>query len=801
MCVVKEIPPERLRRRSDPSSFPFDTTESIALIEGIIGQERAVRALDFGLSVSSPGYNIYVSGLTGTGRTTYARSAVQKVAGEGLTPGDWVYVNNFEEPDRPLAIALPCGMGHGFAQEVDDLIEELKREVKKAFESDEYARRKDALMKKFQEVTQQVLNHTEAMVKEKGFSLVRTTTGFGTIPMMQDRAMTPEEFEALDGDSKANLEAKSQELQTEIAAMVRKVKDLEKKARERLKGLDEQMALFAVGHHVNDIKEKYRDYPKIGKFMDSLKDEVVSHIDDFRGLEEQPSSSPQAPWARTRDPQAVFNKYKVNVLVNNAECRGAPVIFETNPTYYNLLGKIEYKGQLGIMVTDFTMIKPGALHRANGGYLILHAADVLKYPLAWDGLKRTLRNREIKIENMGEQLRADAVVGLQPEAIPLDVKVIMIGSPWIYQALYVMDEDFRKLFKVRADFDMSMARTQEHAEKYGAFIGSVCSREGLIHFDREAVARVIEYSSRLVEDQEKLSTRFNDIVELLYEANAWAKKEHSHAVSASHVDQALEEKAYRSMLVEEKIQEMILRDKIMVDTSGEAVGQINGLSIYDMGDYSFGRPSRITAKAFIGRAGVVNIEREIRMSGTIHSKGVLILAGYLGAKYAHNKPLALSASLCFEQNYEGVDGDSASSTELYALLSELSGLPVKQSIAVTGSVNQRGEIQPVGGVTRKIEGFFAVCKARGLDGSHGAIIPSRNVDNLMLKEEVLEAVRQGLFRVWSVDTIDEGLEILTGVPAGIMGPDGEYPKDTVHGRVDRRLAEWAETMSKHGPGY
>lgn len=793
--MIRKIPPEELRKTCDASQFAFESTENTSLIEGIIGQERAVRAMSFGLRVTSPGYNIFVSGLTGTGRTTFTKTTVREMALQGQTPGDWVYVSNFEEPDKPLALRLPCGVGYGFSKDVDDLIEELKREMRKAFESDDYARQKEALVKKFQEMIQVLVTQTESKVREKGFSLVRTSNGFGTVPMVEGRNMTPEEFEGLDDKARKTLEGKGQELQTEITAMVRRVKDLEKKARERLKNLDEQMALFAVGHHVNELREKYKDHERVCCYLESMKREIVSHIDDFRGQEEVQSAIP-APWGKARDPQMAFNKYKVNLLVNNVDCEGAPVVFETNPTYYNLFGKIEYKGQLGIMVTDLTMVKAGAMHKANGGYLILHAGDVLKNPLSWDALKRTLKNREIKIENMGEQLRADAVVGLQPESIPLQAKVILLGSPVIFRMLYMLDEDFRKLFKVRVDFDVEMPLNPEHLEKYAAFVGSVCSKEGLRHFNPGAVSKVIEYSSRLVEDQTKLSARFNEVVELLYEANAWAEQDEADLVLESHVERAIEEKEYRSSLIEEKIRDLILRGKILVETSGEAVGQVNGLSIYDMGEYSFGRPSKITAKAWIGRSGVVNIEREIEMSGAIHSKGVLILAGYLGAKYAHDKPLALSASLCFEQNYEGVDGDSASSTELYALVSELSELPIKQSIAVTGSVNQQGEIQPVGGVVRKIEGYYMICKARGLDGNHGVIIPRQNEDNLMLKEEVVEAVRQGLFHIWSVDNIDDGLEILTGVSAIERGPDGTYSEGSVHALVDERLTEWAQTISR-----
>ncbi|MEW5899220.1 MAG: Lon protease family protein, partial [Bacillota bacterium] len=498
------------------------------------------------------------------------------------------------------------------------------------------------------------------------------------------------------------------------------------------------------------------------------------------------------------DSRDIFNRYKVNLFVNNADTKGRPVIIESNPYYYNLFGKIEYRSVMGSLTTDFTMLKAGAVHRANGGYLILQAKDVLSDPLAWDALKKALKNRQTIIENIGEQYRIVPTASLRPEPIPVDVKVILIGSPYLYYLLYALDEDFQKFFKVRVDFDTEMPRTPENLKNYAAFAGSVCSREKLKHFDRAGLAELIEYGSRLCGDQNKLSTRFNEVVQIIYEAAAWAEAEGAAHVSAPHVRRAVEERVYRSSRLEEKIQEMIRQGKILVDTEGAVMGQVNGLSVVDIGDYSFGKPSRITAKTFMGQEGVVNIERETRMSGRLHTKGVLTLAGFLGDRFAQDKPLRLSARITFEQLYEGVDGDSASSTELYALLSALSGLPVKQGIAVTGSVNQNGEIQPIGGVTEKIEGFFAVCKIKGLTGEQGVIIPHQNVDNLMLKHEIIEAVQEGKFHIYAVRTVEEGISILTGAPAGIRGADGKYPENTVFYLVDKKLREYAEGLAGFG---
>lgn len=793
-----EVPVERLRHVCDPTQFNFRTTEEVEpLAEAIIGQERAVRAMEFGLRVRCPGYNVYVSGPTGTGRSTYARSAVEAVAADGAVPDDWCYVNNFDDPVQPLALRLPAGQGRKFAQDVDELVDDLKAEIPKIMASKEFDERKAAVRRKYQEESSARLGELDAAVKASGFALQHTTAGFLTVPLKEGKPMDQEDLAALTDEERADLERRSEAVQEKVVEALRSLKSLEKEFKAELTDLERRAVSGAISPFFSRLEAKYEAVPRVGEYLEAFLKDVLDRLDEFKPREEGEGQVVMALAAMAqRAGEPSFRRYKVNLLVNNAEAKGAPVVIETNPTYYNLFGSIEYQGQLGTLATDFTLVKPGAIHRANGGYLILQAHDLLANPLSWEALKRALKNKEVRIENIGEQYRLVPTTTLRPEPVPLDVKVVLIGSSLVYQLLYNYDEDFRKFFKVKADFDVEMDRTPKHIHKYASFIGSVCRREELRHMDPSAVARIVEYSSRLVGDQDKLSTRFNEVVELVYESCAWAEAEGAAHVSASHVEKAIDEKIYRSNLIEEKFQEMLTAGKIMVDTEGRTVGQVNGLAVLGLGDYLFGKPTRITAKTFQGEDGVINIERESRLSGRLHNKGVLILGGFLGDRYGQDKPLTLSASLAFEQSYEEVDGDSASSTELYALLSSLSGLPIRQDLAVTGSVNQHGQVQPIGGVNQKIEGFFDLCAARGLTGSQGVLIPHQNVRDLMLKEEVIEAARAGLFHIYAVRTIDEGIEILTGIPAGERQADGSYPEDTVHGRVDRRLRRWAEEMAR-----
>jgi lon-related putative ATP-dependent protease len=774
----------QLRRVCDPESLPFATTASVEGPVGMIGQDRAVRAFEFGLSIRRPGCNIYMAGVTGTGKTTYSRNYLEERAAAEPVPGDWCYLYNFADPDHALAVELEPGAATGLARAMEELVEDLKREVPRAFSSEEYERRKNALAQGFQEASSAILIELERQVQAAGFALARVGSGFATVPAVEGRPMAREEFEALSMDQREQLESRAMELQELVGRASRKLAELELQGRSQMQALDQEIGRLAISGPMTTLTRRYGSHTKLAAYFKAVETDILERLNLFR--EAPPAGSPGQP----------FQRYRVNILVNNGSTKGAPVIMETNPTYANLCGTIEYRGREGVLTTDFTMIKPGALHRANGGYILLQVADVLKDPMAWAGLKRALKNQEVRAESVhGPGLIIPAWI--QPEPIPLKVKVVLIGHPLLYRWLYALDEDFRKLFKIKAEFDTIMDRTPENTLKYARFVASVCRQAGLRHLDRAAVAKVVEYGSRLASDQSKLSTRFNEISDVIHEADGWAGSG-EQVIGAAHVQRALAEKDRRVNLIEDRLQELIARGVTMVSTQGAVVGQVNGVAVYDTGDHRFAKPSRITARTFAGRDGVINIERETAMSGAIHSKGVLILSGYLGGKYAHSRPLALNASIGFEQVYEEVDGDSASSTELYALLSSLANAPIKQGLAVTGSVNQHGEVQPIGGVNEKIEGFYATCLAQGLTGEQGVLIPVQNVQHLMLSEETTEAIQAGRFHVWAVSHIDQGVEILTGVTAGVRRDDGTYPPESIHGRVDARLEELAEIMRRHG---
>ncbi|MCL4426360.1 MAG: AAA family ATPase [Firmicutes bacterium] len=791
------VPAEKLRRTCELRFFSFDSTEDLTpLEEGIIGQERAVRALDFGLTARFPGYNIFMAGPVGTGKTTYAVIKVNKVAQGQKTPSDWVYVYNFSRPDQPRALELPAGQGMKFRQQMAELISEVRSEIKRAFESEQFEQHKNGVMRHFQDLIANLWLEVDQQVKKKGFGLQRLPTGIVPIPLNPEgKPLSEEEFGLLTLEEREGLTRRIQEVQELLGEVLRKVHNLEKEARDRLQELERETALYAMRQPVDRTREENVGWPGVIDYLEEVEKDILQNLEEFRS--DGGGEEGQSPFDGKAAQEKVLNRYMVNLLVDHSGTRGAPVVVETNPTYYNLFGKVEYRGSFGTMVTDFTMIKGGAFHRANGGYLILQARDLLSQPFTWEALKRTLKSGRLRIENLAEQAGAIATSTLRPEPIPLNVKIILIGPPLIYQVLYLQDEDFRKFFKVKVDFDTEMPRTEENLRNYAEFIATVCRRDGLKPFDPSAVARIIEHSSRLAQHQEKLSTRFNEVMELLYEAALAAEVDGEQLVTAKHVLSALEEKAYRSNRVQEKIIEMITEGTLLVDTSGRKVGQVNGLAVLELGDYGFGKPSRITAQTYMGKKGVLNIEREIQMSGRIHSKGVFILSGYLAGKFAQRFPLSLSASLTFEQLYEEVEGDSASSAELYALLSSLSGLPIDQGIAVTGSVNQKGEVQPIGGVNEKIEGFFQVCKAKGLTGRQGVLIPTQNVINLMLRDEVVQAVREGRFHIWAVSTIAEGIEVLTGVPAGESDRPGNCPEGTVNFLVERRLRELAQEYRRY----
>ncbi|HEX9061843.1 MAG TPA: ATP-binding protein [Clostridia bacterium] len=796
MSKAVELKYDSLKREINPDCLSFNDTSELEPLEGIIGQERAVRALDFGLKIKTRGYNIYISGMTGTGKTSYAKKHIEKIAAKGIVSCDWCYVYNFDKPNRPMAISLPAGMGKLFQKDMENFVKILKPEITKSFDSEEYEKEKANILKQYQVTRDELLDQLNDDAKKHGFKVKTTSAGIYFLPVIEGKAISEQEYGELDETLKHELNEKSSTIQIETIDIIRKIKNIEKDAEEKVLEWDNRIALFAVGMHINDLKEKYKDFEKITQYLENVQQDILDNLDDFR--EDETSEEQTAiPWLRVKD-ESPAEKYNVNLFVDNSELTGAPVVVDFNPTFYNLLGKFEYENEFGTVTTDFTMMKAGLFHRANGGYLILQANDLMNNAPAWEALKRVLKTRQICIENMKEQSGLVAVSALSPEPIPLDVKVILVGSSYVYQLLYEYDEDFRKLFKIKADFDEEMDWTLENLQSLSRFIAAFCKRENAPHFDRTGVAKVIEHSSWLTEDQNKLTTRFNDIVEVLAESCAWAEIEGAGIVSESHVKKALNEKIHRNNKYDRKLLELLSEGTIMVDTEGEVVGQINGLTILDMGDYSFGKPSRITATTYIGESGIVNIEREVEMSGTSHTKGVLILSGYIGQMFAQEIPLSLSASLCFEQLYSGVDGDSASSAELYAILSSLAEVPIKQSIAVTGSVNQRGEIQPIGGATSKIEGYFELCRLRGLTGNQGVIIPHQNVRNLVLNDEVIEAVKRGKFHIYPVKTISEGIEILTGVRAGEKGKTGKYPRGTINYMVYEKLKRFAQTVAGFG---
>ena len=799
---MRKLKASDLKMICDPAVFPFKTTEDFEFESEPVHQPRGTSAIDFGLNIKSDGFNLFVCGSPGTGRNTQVIKAVSAIAAREKTPDDWIYVNNFISEDEPNAIRLPAGRGIIFKKDIEELIEELKVEIPKAFESEDYEGRKQELLKEYKHKRDAALQHVEDESFKEGFVLKQTATGVILVPRIDDRPMTTEEYENVPAEEKEVLEKKKHALHIKIEQALSEVRAMEKAAKQRIKDLEEEVVLFSVRHIIDELRFKYREFEDVVEHLNHVQQDVVGNIGLFREDEEEP----QAIIFGGKEParKNAFRKYEVNLLVDHRNSKGAPVIRETNPTYYNLIGRIEYVSQFGSMTTDFGMIAPGALHKANGGYLILQAMDVVGTFMAWDALKRVIRNREIKVEDINEQYRLISTTSLKPKSIPCDIKIVIVGPAWLYHILYKFDEDFRKMFKVKSDFDTEINRVKSMVDKYAAFIKVRCEEEDLRHFDRRAVARVIEYGSRMAEDQEKLSAKFMYVADILREADYWAGKDNAEYVGAEHVEKAMHEKVYRSNMIEEKIIELIRDEVLMIDAKGSVVGQVNGLAVIDMGEYMFGKPSRITSRTFLGKSGLVDIERQVKMGGRLHSKGVLILSGYLGEKFAQKRPLSLSASVCFEQSYEGVDGDSASSTEAYCLLSSLSGLPIKQSIAVTGSMNQHGMVQPIGGVNEKIEGFYHVCKIKGLAGDQGVIIPESNVRHLMLKDEVIDAVKKKKFHIWAVSTVDEGIEILTGKKAGKKDRSGKYPRGTVNYLTEKKLKEYSDNFSrqesKAGPG-
>uniref|UniRef100_A0A7C6EBY1 endopeptidase La n=1 Tax=candidate division WOR-3 bacterium TaxID=2052148 RepID=A0A7C6EBY1_UNCW3 len=794
-----EVPKEKLRWRCDPARLGFKTTDELTASTKIVGQRRAVEALKMGLEIESLGYNIFVTGPVGTGRTATVKHLLAEIEKDKKTPDDKCYVNNFKNPDMPRLIRLPAGKGKRFQKDMNNLIDYLVKNIPLILESERYQKQKTEIVEGFKEQGSAKVREFEKKVAQAGFTLVQTVPFARpelvfvlekTPVKIADLAAAVEE-KKLSKEEYEKIKQKYLALTEELSAIFNEIKEFEKRAREALVNLDQDMIKPLVAERISEIQKHYKN-EKVNEYLSEVETSILENLDLFRSPEAQSSTTPTSP-APVIDP---FLEYRVNVIVDNSDAKGAPVIFETAPSYKNLFGTIERVwDRSGQWRTDFTKIKAGSLLRADGGYLVIEARDALIEPGVWPALKRTLRDRVMDIQSY-DPYSFLALSALKPEPIEISVKVIMIGDAYLYSLLYVYDEDFAKVFKIRADFDWTMNLNDEALLQYSTVIKTIAEKEKLRPFDQSGVAAVIEYGVRLAGRKNKISTRFNIIADILKEANYLAGKENAKVVTQKYVDEAIEKRIDRVRLIEEKIQEMIEQGLILIDTEGSVIGQVNGLSVYDTGEYSFGRPSRITAKTAVGTQGIINIEREAQLSGRIHDKGVLILSGYLRDKYAQDKPLVMSGSICFEQSYEGVEGDSASSTEIYALLSSLAELPIRQDIAVTGSVNQKGEIQPIGGVNQKIEGFYDVCKAKGLTGKQGVIIPKQNIEDLMLRKDVAKAIEQGKFHLYAVETIDQGIEILTGVKAGEKNKDGEYPPGTVNYLVNKKLVQLAENWKR-----
>ncbi len=785
--MTVKLGPDDLYKSCDPEQFTFATTDDVATHIGTIGQEKALRSLDFGLDIDAKGFNIFALGETGTGKTTTITAMLKEKAEGEMVPPDWCYVHNFKDPDIPIAVSLDPGRGRVLQKDMDELIKGLRVDIPKAFESKEYEKQKNQIVEEFQRKQSELFSKLEEEAKQKGFAIKRGVAGIMILPLKDEsEALTPEEYGKLDEKTKKEMEKTGRVLQERLNEVFRAMRDTEKFVQEMLNKLERAIAFDALNTPIENLKSKYKGNEKIVGYLENVREDILSHLDEFKAQEEQPSP---LPFLKMPKQEASFTRFLVNVLVDNADVKGAPVVFESNPTYLNLFGRIESRITYGMAVTDFSMIKAGSVHRANGGYLIVDALDLLRNPFSYEALKRAIKNREIKVEDVLEQYRFFSTTTIKPEPIPLDTKVIIKGTPNIYYLLYNLDPEYSELFKVKADFDNRMDRTPENVRKYAQALAECQKTEKLLPFDRSGVARLTEHGSRLADHQGKLTTRLSNLTDLMKEASYWAKKDGANFVRADHVTQAINERVYRANRIEERLREATLEDTLIIDTAGEKVGQVNGLAVLDMGDYSFGKPSRITTRTYVGKAGIVNIERETKMSGRIHEKAIFIIASYLGAKYAVNKPISLSASITFEQLYDMIEGDSATCAEMYTLLSSIAGVPLKQSFAVTGSMDQNGDVQPIGGVNQKIEGFFDLCKSRGLDGSHGAIIPQRNVKHLMLKHEVVDAVKDGLFTIFSMDRMEEGLEILSGMSAGVLAADGTYPENTINNLVMKRLTE------------
>ena len=796
MKRTNELNYKQLKMVCDPSKFEFNSTEELDPIDTGIGQDRGIKALEFGLNVDVRGYNLYVEGPSGVGKTMYTKNYLNVISKKKKSPPDWCYIYNFENPNEPIAVSLPAGKGKEFRDLMERFIDDVKVDIKSTFNNEEFEKERALIKQEFEEKRNVLMEKLNKKSSEYGFQVKASQTGIYMMPVMNGKAMAEEEFNKLDENIKREYEDKSAIVQQHIMEAIGEIRAIEKESAKKIEEWQSNVALLTVNTHINYIKSKYKRNKKINHFLDSIKKDILKNISRFISDDKNEKQQPQAPQMIKPEVLKPWLNYRVNLFVDNSKLEGAPVIMDSNYSYHNIFGKLEYENYYGTLKTDYTMLKPGLLHKANGGYIIFQATDLLSNSLCYEALKKALRTKEIGIENAADPRSSMVMISLKPEPIPLNLKVIIIGEENIYQTLLAMDEDFKKLFKIKVEFEDDAPLNMENMDKLSRFVAGYCMQEELPPLTKEAVARLIEYASKIADNQEKLSTRFNDLAQVIGEAATWARIARSKIVTVEHVDKALKESIERVKKYDSRYLEMIENNTLLIDTSGFITGQINGLTIMSIGTYSFGKPVKITANTYTGKTGIINIEREVELSGSTHSKGILILSGYLGEMFAQDIPLSLTASICFEQLYSGVDGDSASSTELYAILSSLSGIPINQAIAVTGSVNQKGEIQPIGGVNNKIEGFFQICSARGLDGSHGVIIPKQNVQNLNLSEEVVDAVKEGKFHIYAISNIEEGIEILTGVPAGRKDSNGNFPAGSVNYLAYEKLKKYAKISSE-----
>lgn len=800
MTLENALPAGALRRGCDPDRFDFETTRDLDVDDEVLGQPRATAAVRFGTRIDREGYNIFALGKPGTGRRVVVGQFLGRRAAERPVPSDWCYVQNFDESRSPRALRLPAGKGTRFRRDMEHFVEELRSALSAALESEDYQSRRQAIDEEVGAEQSRALSELERKAEQRGLRAVRSPAGIGFVPVRDGHPVPPEEIQRLSGEEKKQLEKEAEELQRELQKALRQQPRWQRERREKLRELNRRVTEFAAGPLLEELRSEYGDSPDVAAYLEAVERDIVENARSFVAGQDELQPGQQmlaaltghAPQQAAAERDRSMRRYRVNVVVDNSRIEGAPVVHEDHPTYANLVGRVEHVSQLGALTTDFNMIRGGALHRANGGYLVVDALKLLREPYAWEGLKRALRARRLRIESLGEALSLVQTVSLEPQPVPLDVKVVLIGEPWIYYLLCQRDPEFPELFKVAADFDDRLERSDESQARYARLIARLVDDEGLRPFDRGAVARTIEWASRIAGDSERLSLEVRRTFDLLREADYFATEAGRDVVGTGDVDRAVDEQVYRAGRIRDRLREETLRDVLRVETDGSAVGQVNALAVVDAGTFSFGRVNRITAQARLGSGEVVDIEREAKLSGPVHSKGVLILSGFLGARYSADAPLSLAASLVFEQSYTGVEGDSASAAELYALLSAIGGMPVRQSLAVTGSVDQHGRLQAVGGLNEKIEAFFDLCRERGLTGEQGVLIPASNRPHLMLRQDLVDAVEDRRFNVYAVGDVDAGLEILTGLAAGRLDESGRYPEGSANGRVQARLAELAQ---------